>query len=224
MVERRLTPAPTTRADTIPSHATCRPSMEHPHTDIVAQARHLAAKLHAGQRRKGALGLAYVTHCEAVVALLEACGITDPITLAAAWLHDAIEDTPVTDDTLRATVGEAALAVVHELTDDMRLARDDRRRAQITKAATLSPRARLIKIADKTCNLRDVAADPPRDWTRDERVAYARWGADVVARIRGENPHLDAAFDDAYAVVLRANTGEHLPLPAALLVTAPNLG
>jgi guanosine-3',5'-bis(diphosphate) 3'-pyrophosphohydrolase len=50
---------------------------------------------------------------------------------------------------------------VQEVTDDKRLAKDERKRLQVEHAAHLSPKARAVKLADKIANLRDVADNPP---------------------------------------------------------------
>ena len=57
----------------------------------------------------------------------------------------------------------------------------------------------LVKLADKICNLRDIAASPPADWNSDRRRAYFDWAAEVVEGIRGTNEGLEKAFDQAYS-------------------------
>ena len=74
----------------------------------------------------------------------------------------------------------------------------ERKRLQIEHAGQLSRRARLVKLADKICNVRDVAANPPHDWPLARRREYFDWAKAVVDRIRGTNRKLERAFDDAY--------------------------
>lgn len=87
--------------------------------------------------------------------------------------------------------------VVVEVTDDKSLEKSERKRLQIEHAAHASPQAKLIKLADKTCNLRDIAATPPADWSVARRREYCDWAAKVVAGVRGSNVALEAAFDRA---------------------------
>jgi guanosine-3',5'-bis(diphosphate) 3'-pyrophosphohydrolase len=55
----------------------------------------------------------------------------------------------------------------------------------------------MIKIADKTSNLRSLLASPPLGWSRRRRLEYFEWAARVVERCRGVSPELEAAFDRA---------------------------
>lgn len=66
-------------------------------------------------------------------------------------------------------------------------------------AASASPKAKLIKLADKICNLRDIAASPPADWTDDRKREYFDWAAKVVAGCRGTNEALERRFDEVFA-------------------------
>jgi len=83
------------------------------------------------------------------------------------------------------------------VTDDKSLDKAERKLLQIEHAAHASPRAKLVKLADKTCNLRDIAATPPADWSDQRRREYFDWAKKVVACVRGSNAALDAAFDTA---------------------------
>jgi len=74
-----------------------------------------------------------------------------------------------------------------------------------------SVRARMIKIADKTSNLRSILASPPVGWNRRRRLEYFRWAAQVVDRCRGVSPALEAAFDRAWAEGLARAGDERRP-------------
>ena len=63
----------------------------------------------------------------------------------------------------------------------------------------MSPRARLIKLADKICNLRDISSEPPVNWSLERKQGYFDWAKQVVDRLRGTNAVLESAFDEAYA-------------------------
>ena len=84
------------------------------------------------------------------------------------------------------------------MTDDTALPKAERKRLQIEHAASISAEAKLVKLADKICNLRDVAVHPPAQWSLERRREYFEWAKSVVDRLRGIHPRLEAAFDAAY--------------------------
>jgi guanosine-3',5'-bis(diphosphate) 3'-pyrophosphohydrolase len=110
-------------------------------------------------------------------------------------LHDTIEDTETTADELRALFGDQVASVVLEVTDDKSLDKAQRKQLQIEHAVHISPEAKLVKLADKICNLRDLLASPPADWSAERKQAYFDWAAAVVAGLRGVHPGLEAVFD-----------------------------
>src|SRR3954453_19615371 len=70
-------------------------------------------------------------------------------------------------------------------------------RRQVETASKRSSRAKTLKLADKTSNLRAITASPPPDWSVKRRVEYVTWARDVVAGLRGVNEWLEAEFDKA---------------------------
>ena len=123
----------------------------------------------------------------------------DPLVLAAALLHDTIEDTDTTWQELRGAFGEEIADVVLELTDTKWLDKTTRKRLQVQKASTSSDRAKLVKLADKICNLRDMLASPPAEWSLERQQKYFDWAKEVVDRIRGVHPELERRFDEVLA-------------------------
>ncbi|TAK51087.1 MAG: HD domain-containing protein [Gammaproteobacteria bacterium] len=117
--------------------------------------------------------------------------------LPAPW-HDTIEDTETTYDELRGAFGVAVADVVAEVTDAKFLGKELRKRLQIVKAGRASDRARLVKLADKICNLRDILASPPAGWSLARRQQYFDWAKAVVDQARGVNPQLERVFDRLY--------------------------
>jgi guanosine-3',5'-bis(diphosphate) 3'-pyrophosphohydrolase len=83
------------------------------------------------------------------------------------------------------------------MTDNKLLEPTLRKQLQIEHAASASPRAKLVKLADKTCNLRDLGSTPPPEWSAERRREYFDWAEKVVAGLRGTSPDLEAAFDAA---------------------------
>jgi guanosine-3',5'-bis(diphosphate) 3'-pyrophosphohydrolase len=159
-----------------------------------------AADRHRNQRRKGADASPYINHPIEVANVLANEGeIADAIVLCAAVLHDTIEDTKTTADELAALFGPEVTAVVQEVTDDKSLEKHVRKQRQIEHAPHLSTEAKLVKLADKICNLRDMLASPPADWPVERKQAYFDWAAKVVAGVRGVHPGLEAVFNQLLA-------------------------
>lgn len=165
---------------------------------LVARAADFAARVHVGQRRKGEAREPYLNHLAEVAALLaEATGGQDATLIAAGWLHDTLEDTETEREDLEALFGPGVTAIVAEVTDDKSLLKAERKRLQIETAPHKSAQARLLKIADKTSNLRALASSPPSGWDLQRRTAYLHWAEAVVAGCRGLNAELEQGFDDA---------------------------
>ncbi len=165
---------------------------------LVLEAVAFAAEKHRHQRRKDAHASPYINHPIELAILLEREGVSDPVILCAALLHDTIEDTQTTEAELRAHFGERIARVVMEVTDDKALPKQDRKRLQIEHAHALSSEARAVKLADKICNLRDMVESPPAGWSLRRRQEYLEWARDVIAGLRGHHPRLEAIFDDVY--------------------------
>ena len=167
---------------------------------LVLQALAFAADKHRDQRRKDAAASPYINHPIALANVLVREGeVTDPAVLAAALLHDTVEDTQTTPAELKTAFGPAVAAIVEEVTDDKSLPKAERKRLQIEHAATMSREAKLVKLADKICNLRDMADHPPAKWDLVRRREYFEWAKAVIDGLRGVHPRLEALFDAAYA-------------------------
>jgi guanosine-3',5'-bis(diphosphate) 3'-pyrophosphohydrolase len=159
-----------------------------------------AAQKHRDQRRKDVEASPYINHPIAVAAVLSAeAGVSDEETLVAAILHDTIEDTQTTFEELEQQFGLGVARLVAEMTDNKSLPKAVRKQQQIEHAAAASDKAKRLKIADKICNVRDVATRPPTDWGTQRRREYLDWAAQVVHGCRGVEPALEMLFDEALA-------------------------
>jgi GTP diphosphokinase / guanosine-3',5'-bis(diphosphate) 3'-diphosphatase len=170
-------------------------------TDLVrlAQAADFAARQHAAQRRKGERGEPYINHLTEVAALLaEATHGADVVLLMGGLLHDTLEDTDATYEDLVERFGTEVAVLVAEVTDDKSLSKEERKRRQIEKTPGKSRRAKLLKIADKTSNLRSLVTSPPAGWTEARLRDYVVWAEAVVRSCRGLNDRLEAVFDAAH--------------------------
>ena len=166
---------------------------------LVLRAAAFAANKHKDQRRKDAKRRPYINHPIALVQVLcNEAGVEDAEVLAAAVLHDTIEDTKTTEDELTAAFGSVIASTVAEVTDNKLLAKQTRKELQVQHAPCLSERAKLVKLADKICNLRDVLEAPPSHWPMERRRAYFEWAKAVIDGLRGVHPGLEHLFDDAY--------------------------
>lgn len=177
-------------------------SMSAPPTplDLIFDALAFAAEKHRDQRRKNVDAFPYINHPIALAHLLiHEAGITDPVPLCAALLHDTIEDTETTPEEIEQRFGREICQVVLEVTDDKKLNKAERKRLQIEQSSRLSRNAKLVKLADKICNLRDMDDAPPAGWPMLRRQEYFDWAKAVVEGLRGINAALESAFDRAYA-------------------------
>jgi (p)ppGpp synthase/HD superfamily hydrolase len=181
----------------------------------LARAFDFAARRHVHQRRKGEAAEPYVNHLAEVVALLaEATHGDDPVLLVASLLHDTIEDQDVTRDEIAAAFGAAVADLVVEVTDDKSLPKLERKRLQVENAPRKTARAKLLKLADKTSNLRAIANCPPQ-WPLQRQREYIDWAERVVDGCRGVNAALEQAFDAAVAEARAAVARRATAVPAA---------
>jgi GTP diphosphokinase / guanosine-3',5'-bis(diphosphate) 3'-diphosphatase len=158
-----------------------------------------AADKHRNQRRKDANASPYINHPIALANVLANEGhVDDEAVLVAAILHDTIEDTETSIDELITGFGQEVADLVNEVTDDKGLPKAERKRLQVEHAPRISRKAKLVKLADKICNLRDIAASPPADWSAERKREYFDWAMAVVNGMRGVHPVLEALFDQAY--------------------------
>ena len=174
---------------------------------LLLKALAFAADKHRDHKRKDRKASPYINHpiTLAEVLMLEG-GIGDAKILAAALLHDTIEDTETTYGELKSEFGARVANAVLEVTDNKRLRKHTRKRLQIEHAPGLSRDAKLVKLADKIANLRDLyGSRPPKGWSKRRRRDYFDWAKQVVDGLRGTNRRLEAAFDAAYARRPRLN-------------------
>ena len=166
---------------------------------LLLKALAFAAHKHKDQRRKDVEASPYINHPISLADILCNEGsISDIETICAALLHDTIEDTNTTADELEREFGTTIRDIVMDVTDDKTLSKADRKQAQIDHAAQLSEQAKLVKLADKISNLRDVRDNAPPHWSLQRRQAYFEWAGKVIDQLRGAHPGLEAIFDGIY--------------------------
>ena len=168
--------------------------------NMIIKAAHFASLKHKTQRRKDSAKTPYINHPIALANVLAVeCGIDDVEVICAALLHDTIEDTETTEEELTKTFGEKIASIVLEVTDDKTLDKLERKEAQVNHAPHISDQAKLVKLADKISNLRDISSSPPLGWSVERKQEYFDWAARVIDGLRGVNPRLEALFDKVYS-------------------------
>jgi guanosine-3',5'-bis(diphosphate) 3'-pyrophosphohydrolase len=174
---------------------------KHGNVARVIAAAQFAAFKHREQRRKGADKSPYINHPLALAGTLAVdAGVEDVEVVMAAILHDTIEDTKTTQAELEQHFGRTVASVVAEVTDEKGQSKRLRKYLQVTHAPGLSERAKLVKLADKISNLRDIIARPPAGWDMKRKQEYFDWAKRVVDGLRGIHPQLEAEFDRVYAM------------------------
>ena len=166
----------------------------------VLRAADAPARWHVHQRRKGSAQEPYINHLLEVATLVaEATHGKDPELVIAALLHDAIEDQEVSYELIGREFGKRVADLVKEVTDDKTEPKEVRKTKQVKTAGKKSADAKMIKLADKTSNLRAITFSPAPTWSVKRRLEYVSWARDVVAGLRGACPWLEQQFDDAAA-------------------------
>jgi GTP diphosphokinase / guanosine-3',5'-bis(diphosphate) 3'-diphosphatase len=169
-----------------------------------------SAGKHRHQRRKDGAASPYINHPIEVANILWTVGeVDDVITIMAALLHDTIEDTDTTPEEIRLSFGDEVLGLVLEVSDDKSLPKKERKQNQIKHSPHLSRRAKQIKLADKICNVHDIAYTPPDHWPRQRRIDYLQWAQEVIDGLRGVNKPLEQFFDDTLAQARQKLTEEN---------------
>ncbi len=165
----------------------------------IIKAVSFAAKKHRDQRRKDVQASPYINHPIALASILvEEVGIHDMEVICAAILHDTVEDTDTSIEELRKEFGEVISGIVDEVTDDEALEKSVRKRRQVEGTATASDQAKLVKLADKIANLRDIALSPPLNWSLERQQTYFDWALEVIDQLRGAHAGLEQLFDEVY--------------------------
>ncbi|MCH9674926.1 MAG: HD domain-containing protein [Gammaproteobacteria bacterium] len=151
---------------------------------------------HRNQTRKDSDASPYINHPIEVARTLVSIGSVEDINvIAAALLHDTVEDTTTTEAELESLFGAAISSIVAEVTDDQSLRSDERKRLQIENTPTASHEAKLVKLGDKIANVTDVMRAPPSHWSTARRREYVEWAQRVIAGTRGTNGALESHFD-----------------------------
>jgi len=156
-----------------------------------------AAQKHKSQRRKDPEATPVINHPVGVAnILIQEGGVEDIEVIQAALLHDTVEDTDTSFEELEETFGKTVTALVREVTDDKALSKEERKELSIKNASLKSHKAKLVTMADKIYNLRDLVRVLPEGWTEARRKEYFGWAQKVCVQCYEAN--------DALAAILQA--------------------
>ena len=164
---------------------------------LILKAAQFAAEQHRDQRRKDKHASPYIIHPISVaLAISQIGGVDDPEILAAALLHDTLEDTDTKPEELEAKFGKKVCEYVLDVTDDKTLPKDERKSRQIEHAKKISKGAALIKLGDKISNVTDVINNPPEDWDINRRKEYLDWAEKVIDNCPKVNDRMENKFQE----------------------------
>jgi len=167
---------------------------------LILKAADFAAYKHRNQKRKDEEKTPYINHPIAVAKIISEIGnIEDPEILAAALLHDTIEDTKTTPEELIDNFGERVCHLVQEVTDEKSLPKLERKQRQIDHAKEISKDAALIKLGDKISNVTDITDTPPTHWDNERRLEYLEWAEEVINNC----PKVNEALENYFAKTIK---------------------
>lgn len=174
---------------------------------LIEKAMALAVGAHAGQLRKDA-PVPYIVHPVSVALILARRNFSD-LVVAAALVHDVVEDTSVTLSDVERELGEEVAALVAPVTHDESLSWEERKKAYIEAVHAASAEAKAIATADKIANARNLLA------------AYDTQGPDVWKHFNaGREKKL--WFENAMLDMLQKSWEHSLVSEYAALVTQMN--
>lgn len=157
----------------------------------------MAEKAHRFQTRKSD-GSPTIGHPLAVMDMLSEF-VRDKYVLAAAVLHDTIEDTDITYEDILLKFGSKVANYVNEVSDDRSLSQVERKKAQLNNISKKSYEARLIKAADMWHNLTDLISNPPPNWPLWRIQGYFAWKKAIYFRgIKGLNAVIDSRLSPLF--------------------------
>ena len=165
---------------------------------ILTKCYKFAAIKHKTQLRKDGI-TPYINHPIGVADILcNEAGVTDPVVIQAAVLHDTVEDTDTTFAEIEKEFGPEVTHVVKEVTDDKTLPKDKRKQLQIEHAPHISQQAKLVKLADKLYNLRDINRVLPQGWSEERGQEYFVWAHKVVSGLSGTNSKMEQKLNELF--------------------------
>lgn len=161
----------------------------------IVRAAYFAGEKHKDQRRSDKEETPYINHpLELASILVDEGYVKDVDVICAALLHDTIEDTDTTYEELESIFGSVVTNIVREVSNDMTLSSTERRIREAAKIPVLSNPAKLVKLADKIANIRDISTMPPVGWTLEKKEAYFDFSLSIAERAKDASQVLYEVF------------------------------
>ncbi|MCH9652298.1 MAG: HD domain-containing protein [Planctomycetes bacterium] len=181
--------------------------MEILHSPVVEHAIRLAAVAHKSQKRKSS-GVPYIAHPMSVCLILMKAGFHDDTILAAAVLHDVVEDTDLTIEQLTEEFSDEVIQYVKEMTEEKETSQGEKRswhdrkqdHIEVMQQATLGARA--IELADKLHNLEAMLFDLQ---TEDKHDFWGHFGASSEEIVQYYQSMIEAAGQSDQQLELLVN-------------------
>ena len=165
----------------------------------IVRAAYFAGEKHKDQRRSDKEETPYINHPLELASILVDEGRVDEVdVICAALLHDTIEDTNTTFEELESLFGSVVTNIVREVSNDMTLSSVDRRKKEAESIPFLSRKAKLVKLADKIANIRDISTMPPVGWNLEKKEAYFDFSLSIAERAKDASHVLYEVFVNDY--------------------------
>ncbi len=168
--------------------------------DLVTKARELASQLHKGQVHNDGFKTPYIFHLEEVAELVKESGGSEE-EIAAAWLHDSVEDTQITIEEIREKFGSEVAFIVSNLTDLpdwILLSQKERKARQAVRVMKASSGIKRVKLADQTSNVKIVGKGTMVDFSLETHFMYIEGARQIAEACKGISPYLDTLFINRY--------------------------
>jgi guanosine-3',5'-bis(diphosphate) 3'-pyrophosphohydrolase len=166
------------------------------HTQTIEAAVYFAARHHGEQVRKSNYE-PYTLHLFEVLNLIKSIEIgVNEATLIASLLHDVVEDTHVTIESIELLFGNDIANIVAELTCEKAATSDEKKQILLEQIKTASVPAKIIKLADVISNSNSI----PSSWTDEKKQSYLNWCDEVAAVCKGTSENLYHVYIQKRAV------------------------
>lgn len=164
--------------------------------------REFAFTKHANQVRPNKACEPKTVHISQVAVYVRKGGGSDTA-IAAAYLHDTVEDTDTKLSEIIEKFGIEVALIVDELTDPPEfesMALDIRKHKQSERIKSAHYDTKLVKVADQLSNIESVYNDPPLDWDNTTCLQYVMGAKKIVDACQGTNAYLEDLFNNMYTL------------------------
>ena len=172
--------------------------------DVIEKAKEIASYAHRNHVRNDDAKTPYVQHLAEVADLVRESGGTES-EIAAAWLHDTVEDTHITIDDIRKEFSEEIAEIVAGLTDMPEwttLSLAERKARQAKRVSKESSSIRRVKLADQASNVQ-IVGKKKLDSTTHKKITYIVGAKKIAEACKGVSAYLDTSFEERYQTTFK---------------------